>query len=47
MYKKYKTNIDAHNEVIDLLKSNFDVENAKLIKRLNRMKQLDIQNKSL
>ena len=47
MYKKYKTNIDAHNEVIDLLKSNLNVENAKLVNRLNRMKQLDIQNKLL
>ena len=42
--KKYLTNIDAHNEVMSLLKRNFTVENNNLIERLNRMKQLDIKN---
>ena len=42
--KKYKTNIDAHNEVMSLLKRNFKVENNKLIDRLNRMKQLNNTN---
>ena len=38
--KKYTTNIEAHNQVVDLLKRNFKVENEKLTQRLNRMKQL-------
>mgnify|MGYP003328578772 CR=1 FL=1 len=38
--KKYLTNIDAHNEVVRLLKNNFKIENEKLTQRLNRMKQL-------
>ena len=42
--KRYLTNIDAHNEVMSLLKRNFTVENNNLIERLNRMKQLDIKN---
>jgi len=42
--KKYLTNIDAHNEVMSLLKRNFTVENDLLIERLNKMKQLDIKN---
>ena len=42
--KKYLTNIDAHNEVMSLLKRNFAVENDLLIERLNKMKQLDIKN---
>lgn len=39
--KRYLTNIEAHNEVRNLLKRNFAIENAKLIDRLNRMKQLN------
>ena len=42
--KRYLTNIDAHNEVMSLLKRNFTVENNNLIERLNKMKQLDIKN---
>tara|TARA_R100001591_G_C4223235_1_gene149785 strand:- start:186 stop:326 length:141 start_codon:yes stop_codon:yes gene_type:complete len=42
--KRYLTNIEAHNEVMSLLKRNFTVENNNLIERLNRMKQLDIKN---
>ena len=42
--KRYLTNIDAHNEVMSLLKRNFTVENDKLTERLNKMKQLDIKN---
>lgn len=42
--KRYLTNIDAHNEVMSLLKRNFTVENDNLIERLNKMKQLDIKN---
>ena len=42
--KRYLTNIDAHNEVMSLLKRNFTVENDNLIDRLNKMKQLDIKN---
>ena len=44
--KRYLTNIDAHNEVMSLLKRNFAVENKNLVDRLNRMKQLDIKNNS-
>ena len=40
--KRYLTNIEAHNEVMSLLKKNFTVENNNLVERLNRMKQLDI-----
>ena len=42
--KRYLTNIDAHNEVMRLLKRNFTVENDNLTERLNKMKQLDIKN---
>ena len=42
--KRYLTNIDAHNEVMSLLKRNFTVENDHLTERLNKMKQLDIKN---
>ena len=42
--KRYLTNIDAHNEVMSLLKRNFTVENNNLIERLNKMKKLDIKN---
>ena len=42
--KRYLTNIDAHNEVMSLLKRNFTNENDNLIERLNKMKQLDIKN---
>ena len=35
--KRYLTNIDAHNEVMSLLKRNFTVENNNLIERLNKM----------
>ena len=42
--KRYLTNIEAHNEVMSLLKKNFTVENNNLVVRLNRMKQLDIKN---
>ena len=42
--KRYLTNIDAHNEVMSLLKRNFTVENDNLIERLNKMKQLDVKN---
>ena len=38
--KRYLTNIDAHNEVMSLLKRNFTNENNNLVDRLNRMKQL-------
>ena len=41
MFRKYNTNIDAHNEVVSLLKNNFKVENEKLIERLNRMHKLN------
>lgn len=41
MFRKYNTNIDAHNEVVRLLKNNFKVENEKLIERLNRMHKLN------
>ena len=44
--KRYLTNIEAHNEVMSLLKRNFAVENNNLVDRLNRMKQLDIKNNS-
>ena len=44
--KRYLTNIDAHNEVMSLLKRNFTVENNNLVDRLNKMKQLDIKNNS-
>ena len=44
--KRYITNIDAHNEVMSLLKRNFTVENNNIVDRLNRMKQLDNQNNS-
>lgn len=42
--KRYLTNIQAHNEVMSLLKRNFKVENERLIERLNRMKQLHNAN---
>jgi len=41
MFRKYNTNIDAHKEVVSLLKNNFKVENEKLIERLNRMHKLN------
>ena len=42
--KRYLTNVDAHNEVVRLLKRNFTIENDKLIDRLNRMKKLNNAN---
>ena len=41
MFRKYNTNIDAHKEVVSLLKNNFKVDNEKLIERLNRMHKLN------
>ena len=38
--KRYLNNVDAHKEVMSLLKRNFKVENERLNQRLNRMKQL-------
>ena len=45
MFRKYNTNIDAHNEVVRLLKNNFKIENNNLIERLNRMHKLNTTNK--
>ena len=39
--KRYYTNVEAHNQVVDLLKRNFEIENTKLINRLNRMHKLN------